>query len=81
MKFGWQQAEGSIDREEYNDNWMRIFGNIPEFTPKELTMMKQWVNDDQFTKVALYLTNNKFKHKLDSDTAEFVIREIIRGRL
>ena len=66
---------------QYSDNWIRTFQGVPDFTPNELKMLKEWVAKNDLVKVVLYLTNERFEKCLDTDTVEFVIREILKGNL
>ena len=83
MELGYQKAEDSIHFEGWRDNWMRIFRKdaMPHFSPEEKKMVRKFVSDGEYTKLAIYFTEPKFGYGMDSDTAEFVIREFIRGNL
>lgn len=83
MDLGYQRAEDSVPRFMFTDNWLRTFRkeDFPRFSPEEKKMVKKFVADQEYTKLAIYLTEDKFGYGLDSDMAEFVIREFIRGNL
>ena len=81
MELGYQKAEDSVHFEGWRDNWIRTFRKteLPTFSPEEKKMVQKFVSDGEYTKLAIYLTDERFGYSLDSDTAEFVIREFIRG--
>ena len=81
MDLGYQKAEDSIRFEGWQDNWMRTFTKIPEFSKAEEQMVRNFVSNGEYSRLAIYLTNPKFGYEMDSDTAEFVIREFIRGNI
>ena len=77
MELGYAQAP--VDPHEFNDGYIRTFGNIPEFSEDEIQMMTRWLAQGDVSMIAMYLTEHTYK--LDSDTAEFIIRELMRGNL
>lgn len=81
MNMGYQKACDSIRPEAFRDNWLRTFRGIPDFSPQELDMMKEFVSGGEYVKLAIYLTDPKFGYEFDADTAEFIIREMVRGDL
>jgi hypothetical protein len=81
MSFGYERAEDSVPRTVYNDNFTRIFSDYPLFSAGEKEMLYDFIKGKKYTKVAIYLTREEFGYGLDSDTVEFVIRELIRGNI
>lgn len=81
MELGYKKSEDSVCLEGWQDNWMRTFIKVPEFSPAEEQMVRAFVTGGNYTKLAIYFTDPKFGYKMTSDTAEFVIREFIRGNL
>ncbi|MFH1628679.1 MAG: hypothetical protein ABIE47_08145 [Pseudomonadota bacterium] len=69
-----------FDETAFRDNWVRTFREIPEFDRLELDMMRQWASDEQFEEIAIFLTGEEYKD-LDEEMAEFLIRELLRGKL
>lgn len=76
---GYQMAADSVSDMEYRDNWYRTFRGMPSFSDGETGMLKEFAKNNEFGKMVLYLTNEKFGYCLDDDMAEFVVREIIRN--
>lgn len=81
MDLGYQKAEDSLRLEGWRDNWIQTFrrNEVPDFSPEELKMIKRFAGDGEYTKVAIYLTEDKFGYGLDMDLAEYIIRKLIRG--
>ena len=75
---GWQQAYS--DQDAYETGWLRTFGDIPQFDPEEKKMLQEWVENYQFGKVMLYLTEEKYRG-LDEGMAKFILNELMEGNL
>jgi len=75
---GWQQAESNQDA--YNQGWERIWGENPQFDPKEIEMMYEWVKKNQVGRLMLYLTEDRFRG-LDEGKAQFVLNELLEDNL
>lgn len=81
MSLGYERAEDSVSRTEYNDNFTRIFSGYPTFSDGEKEMLRDFAFSGKYSRLAIYLTREEFGYCMDSDTAEFVIRELIRGNI
>ena len=81
MDLGYERAQDSVSRTEFSDNWIRSFGNVPEFSNMEKAMMHGFVDGGELSKLAIYLSHPKFGYELEPDMVEFVIRETIRGAI
>ena len=75
---GWQQAESN--QHAYEQGWERIWGNMPEFSKNEREMLYEWVKNNQFGRLMLYLTEDKYRG-LDEGMAKFVLNELLEENL
>jgi hypothetical protein len=65
---------------DFDDNYVRTFRKVPEFSKAELKMLKDWLKKDQLGEIAIFLTGEKYR-AMDEEMAQFVIRELLRGNL
>lgn len=75
---GYQEAVRSVSDMRYRDNWYRTFRGMPDFSAGEIEMLAEFARGNEYGKMAIYLTKEEFGYCLDTDMAEFVIREIAR---
>ncbi len=79
MELGYEKACDSVHRLEYTDNWTRTFKKIPEIEQHEIDMLSDFIYEGEITRAIIYLTGPEFGIGTDMDTAEFMVREILRG--
>ena len=78
VELGYYQAP--VDTHEFDDGWMRTFGEVPEFSKEELEMLHSWRDKGKYGNIMIYLTGDKYCD-MSQDFGEFVLREIIRGNI
>lgn len=77
MELGYERSP--VNLTNYQDGMIRTFGDVPEFDPRELDMIYDWVGKGDIESVFLYLQTPKYGYDLSDELCGFVVREVCRG--
>lgn len=76
MELGYQRAP--INQRSYNDGHMRTFRGHPKMSNAIKELLDEYIKIEEYQKVVLFFTGHC---NFDLDYSEFLLREIIKGKL
>ncbi|MCP4262813.1 MAG: hypothetical protein GY774_35690 [Planctomycetes bacterium] len=62
----------------YHDGWYRIFKGYPKMSANVKTMIHEYLEKEQIGRILIFFTGHC---GFDSDYSEFLLRELIDGKL
>ena len=62
----------------YRDGWFRIFKGYPKMSANVRQMLIEFLKEEQFGRILIFFTG---QCGFDDDYSEFLLRELIEGKL
>lgn len=69
-----------INKDNFDDGWIRTFREVPKFHKTELKMMTDWLNENNLEAIIIYLGGENYRN-LDGEMVDFCYRAFLRGEL